>query len=132
MLPHYTKAYWESISLVNLKAIYLGISKVTQFHVWRMIKRKYCGIFHGIWKNAPETVPTDMSVLDKMNKKWYIMDGTVCVSYKLYIQIYLLTTGSLANAIQDFLLAKLLWYMSQYTIIYKYKSVLTSLNLKGH
>ena len=85
MLRHYTKAYWESISLVNLKAIYLGISKVTQFHVWRMIKRKYCGIFHGIWKNAPETVPTDTSVLDKMNKKWYIMDGTVCVSYKLYI-----------------------------------------------
>ena len=31
-----------------------------------------------------------------------------------------LKTGSLDNAIQDFLLAEPLWYMSQYTIIYKY------------
>ena len=33
---------------------------------------------------------------------------------------YLLKTGSLVNAIQDFLLAQPLWYMSQYTIISKY------------
>ena len=46
----YTIAYWKSMSLVNLKTLYLGISKVTQFHVWRMIKRKYCAKFHGIWK----------------------------------------------------------------------------------
>ena len=32
----------------------------------------------------------------------------------------LLKTGSLENAIQDFLLAQPLWYMSQYTIISKY------------
>ena len=38
------------------------------------------------------------------------------------ITIYnqLLKTGSLVNAIQDFLLAQPLWYMSQYTIISKY------------
>ena len=29
-------------------------------HVWRMIKRTSCGIFHGIWKNARETEPTSL------------------------------------------------------------------------
>ena len=31
-----------------------------------MKKRKFCGILHGIWKNAQEMVPTkpDISVLD--------------------------------------------------------------------
>ena len=37
-----------------------GISKVTQFYVWRMIKRKYCGIFHSIWKDSQEEVPTNL------------------------------------------------------------------------
>ena len=34
--------------------------------------------------------------------------------------IHLFKTGSLDNAIQEFLLAQPLWYMSQYTIISKY------------
>ena len=34
--------------------------------------------------------------------------------------ILLLKTGSLDNAIQDFLLSEPLWCMSQYTIIYKF------------
>ena len=64
-----------------MKTLYLGINKATHFHVWRMIKRKHCGILHGIRKNAQETVPTNlgMSVLDKMNKEWYVIEGTVRV-----------------------------------------------------
>ena len=57
---HYTIAYRKSMSLVNLKTLYLGMSKVTQFHVWRVIKLKYCEIFHGTWKNAQETVPKNL------------------------------------------------------------------------
>ena len=51
-----------------------------QFNVWRMIKQKYDGIFHHLEKyprngaNKP-----DMNVLDKMNKEWYIIEGTVCM-----------------------------------------------------
>ena len=40
---HYAIAYWKSMSLMILKTLYLGISKATQFYVWRMIQRKYCG-----------------------------------------------------------------------------------------
>ena len=49
----------------------------------------------------------------------------------LYIYIaYLLKTGSLDNAIQVFLLAQPLCYMSQYTIIYKYGKRTGQLKIK--
>ena len=44
--------------------------------------------------------------------------------------ILLFKTGSLDNAIQDFLLAKPLWYMSQYTIFYKYGMCTRQLKIK--
>lgn len=35
-------------NLVNRNPLNRGISKATRFHIWRIIKRKSCGIFHGI------------------------------------------------------------------------------------
>lgn len=48
----------KKTNLVNLSSSSRGISKATRFHVWR--KRKCCGIFHGIWKNSPETEQTNL------------------------------------------------------------------------
>ena len=67
---HYTTVYWKNTNLVNLNTLNRGISKATRFHVWKMIKRTSCRIFH----NKP-----DMSMLDKVKKEWFIIEGTVCM-----------------------------------------------------
>ena len=59
-LYYNTTVYWKNTNLVNFNTLNRGISKATRSHVWRMIKRKSCGIFHGIWKNARETEPTSL------------------------------------------------------------------------
>ena len=50
--------------------------------------------------------------------------------FPVFVCILLLKTGSLDNAIQDFLLAEPLWYMSQYTIIYKFGECTRQLKFK--
>lgn len=58
---HYTIAYWKSMSLVNLKTLYLGVSKAKVLWdiPWHLEKCPRNGA------NKP-----DMSVLDKMNEEW--------------------------------------------------------------
>ena len=49
----------------------------------------------------------------------------------LFSYLLSLKTRLLDNAIQDFLLASPLWYMSQCTIIYKYVKCTRQLKIKG-
>ena len=47
-----------------------------------MKKRKFCGMFYGISVKCPRNGANkpDMSVLDKVNKEWFIIEGTaVCL-----------------------------------------------------
>ena len=72
----------------------------------------------GANQNAQKLLSTDLvntngGYLPRCFAAWQISNTSLNSSS-------LLKTGSLDNAIQDFLLAWPLWYMRQYTIIYKY------------
>ena len=56
-----TAVYWKRSNSVNLNTFRHGISRAIQYHVWRMKKQKFCGIFHGICKNAQEMAPTNLT-----------------------------------------------------------------------
>lgn len=70
----------KSSNSVNLNSLYRAINRATQYLVWKLKNQNFCGISHGIWKKCPRNGANkpDISVLDKVNKEWFITEGTIC------------------------------------------------------
>ena len=76
---HYTIAYWKSMSLVNLKN---SLPWYNQSHPVPCLENDEVKVLWVIpWHLEKclrsSAIKPDMSVLDKMTKKWYIIEGTV-------------------------------------------------------
>ena len=78
---HYTRVYWKNTNLVNLNTLNRGMSKATRFQGLENDKAKILWDIPWHLGKCPRNgaKKPDMSVMDKVKKEWFIIEGTVCM-----------------------------------------------------
>ena len=77
--------YWKDANLKNLSILIRGTSNFIRNQAKRITRQRSCGTYPGNWKKCPMNGANrpDISVLDKKNKEWIIIEGTICNSGKI-------------------------------------------------